>query len=400
MCCAGEGKIGRKSAWSAARVEVPELSAALVDPVYRVLDEGGLRKRFQAFVDDLEASAREEERLEKEAVKRQVNAAQEAFRREVLEPLVAAGRLVDAGTKWRVFVGEHEAQWREAQPPAYLALLGHALKAAEGAGKSATAGATAGSESSEPVAAAGPFDAEVVANSALFRDCFEGVTSRLREQLRDDRRLVREVLDALGVKIQHDTELEAVANRLREYISSTGSTAVSSDSKAVGAMREMLEQRPYNVSAVFHDLQAPFIEAKKAADEKKARREAKYIALLQEYYYRSDHVEVTWDEAKRELDSHSAYSDLERSERKRLFEEYMTSLRGGRQRSEVKLVLELMSMCGVCCRQVGRATGRDEGAAGVLQRKCDAEHDDAAQWGRRGGRGGRPCCYCCYCKCC
>ena len=54
-----QNKIHWRSTWASSKVDVEELKAALVDVRYRALDEVGLKKRFQAFVDDLEVEHRE-----------------------------------------------------------------------------------------------------------------------------------------------------------------------------------------------------------------------------------------------------------------------------------------------------------------------------------------------------
>ena len=67
-------------------------------------------------------------------------------------------------------------------------------------------------------------------------------------------------------------------------------------------------------------------EEHKEEQRRMVRKMERFSQLLEEYYYRSDHVGVSWSEAKKSLSKHSAYEDLPKAERKRLFKEYMAAL--------------------------------------------------------------------------
>ena len=53
----------------------------------------------------------------------------------------------------------------------------------------------------------------------------------------------------------------------------------------------------------------------------------RYRELLEDYYYRSDHIDVDWEEAQEDLCRHSAYRDLDADDRKKLFDEHMAILK-------------------------------------------------------------------------
>ena len=93
------------------------------------------------------------------------------------------------------------------------------------------------------------------------------------------------------------------------------------------AIEGLLSHRPWQLKAIFSDLYDPLVKEKRASLEKQKKREDRFVSLLEEYYFRSDHVDVTWDQAKRALERHSAYDALERGDRRRLFDAHMNTLR-------------------------------------------------------------------------
>ena len=54
------------------------------------------------------------------------------------------------------------------------------------------------------------------------------------------------------------------------------------------------------------------LEEAERRKKKLARRMERFEELLEDYFYRSDHVGTTWDIAKEKLRGHSAYKDLRR----------------------------------------------------------------------------------------
>ena len=91
-------------------------------------------------------------------------------------------------------------------------------------------------------------------------------------------------------------------------------------------LQDMLSKRPANLQIIFDDLVADAMEEYKEEQKRVARKTERFMQLLEEYFYRSDHVDTTWSDAKKCLSKHSAYDDLPKAERKRLFKEYMAEL--------------------------------------------------------------------------
>ena len=287
-----EGKITRKSIWANAKDDVSELAEAIADIKFKSLDITTMRRCFQSIVDDLDANFKETERARREELKRQARTAQQKFIVEGLEPLVKAGE-IRADSKWRVIATENATKWQDCK--AYTTLLDIATQL-----------------ESKKSPEAEPFSC---ADSSLFRECFDDAIVTVKERFREDRRLVRSALDLARFKISADSTAEDMEVKLKEL--------ASSDSTIEG----LLSHRPWQLKAIFSDLFDPLVKEKRAALEKQKKREDRFVSLLEEYYFRSDHVDVTWEQAKRTLDRHSAYDALERADRRRLFDAHMSTLR-------------------------------------------------------------------------
>lgn len=289
-------KLTYRSSWSTCKSELEELSLFLAeDDRFRVVEESSLRRRFQNAVDALETRHRESKAARRDALKRQVAAAQSEFKKQCLEPLAQGGRM-SAGVKWPEVLAEHVQSWREMDGSALTSLLELAAKVDE-SGKAE--------------------EEEVLLQSSVFRDCWDEIAADLKERFREDRRLFRGALDRLKVKLQADTKLEHLEERLKEL----------AQSEVAGELTDLLTLRRANMQVIFAELLEPVIKESKIAEEKKRKREDRYQTLLEEYFYRSDHIDVTWDEAKKQLHRHSAYDDLDRSDRRRLFDAHLDSLR-------------------------------------------------------------------------
>jgi hypothetical protein len=57
------------------------------------------------------------------------------------------------------------------------------------------------------------------------------------------------------------------------------------------------------------------------------KKEEKFRRLLEDYYYRSDHIDTSWSDAKKDLSKHSVYDSLSKTDKKRLFAEHIDSLK-------------------------------------------------------------------------
>lgn len=91
-------------------------------------------------------------------------------------------------------------------------------------------------------------------------------------------------------------------------------------------VQSFLLSRPFNLKDIFDDLYDKMMVEYEEEKKRQKKLEEKYVSLLKEYFYLSDHVGVKWDDAKQKLQGRSAYDALSRSDRKRLFYSYMDEL--------------------------------------------------------------------------
>jgi hypothetical protein len=179
-------------------------------------------------------------------------------------------------------------------------------------------------------------------------DVYRNVQLRCKERFRDDQRLVRDALKELRLDVYHDSRLEDIRDALVKFAGLTQPQASedgeladkngkdkhlseAADRGASGGMaaavKGLLMYRPNNLASIFTDLQQAAQVRHQETLARKRRDEERFISLLQRYFYRSDHVDITWDEAKNDLRDHTAYDALDKSDRIRIFDLYMETLR-------------------------------------------------------------------------
>lgn len=56
------------------------------------------------------------------------------------------------------------------------------------------------------------------------------------------------------------------------------------------------------------------------------KMEGKFLTLLEDHFYLSDHIGIQWEDAKKTLQKRSAYDSVGKSDRKRLFQKHMENL--------------------------------------------------------------------------
>jgi hypothetical protein len=107
----------------------------------------------------------------------------------------------------------------------------------------------------------------------------------------------------------------------------TGGTSSASTGSITEQLQEMLLQRPYNLKEIFQDLHDKAYDEWEEEQRLKKKNEEKFLNLLKEYFYLSDHVNISWDDAKAIISNRSAYDLLHKSDKKRIFYDYMAQLK-------------------------------------------------------------------------
>lgn len=91
-------------------------------------------------------------------------------------------------------------------------------------------------------------------------------------------------------------------------------------------LRDMIVNREWSLKCYFDDIHNKKVDDYEYNIKKQKKREERYIELLSDYFYLSEHINLSWEDAKKDLERHSAYDDLDRNDRKRLFLEHMSNL--------------------------------------------------------------------------
>jgi hypothetical protein len=129
-----------------------------------------------------------------------------------------------------------------------------------------------------------------------------------------------------------------------------------------------LVNRPFYLPEIFKDLHDRVLEDFEIAEEQRRKNEERFSYLLQETFYLSDHVDMKWDDAKLLIHHRSAYDCVDRSTRKRLFQEYMKSLSEKMTAKSVAMMKTIQS----------RASGGGNGSSGGyhnIEREEGEEND-------------------------
>jgi len=152
------------------------------------------------------------------------------------------------------------------------------------------------------------------------KDIFEDFIDDLTKQYRLDRRNADDVIRDAGLKIQHDSEFEPFSKELVEW------EKENEKKEENRVFTELMEKRAWNAEILFEALVKKALEEKEAEERRQLKRERNYQELLEDYYYRSDHVGIKWSSASRDLERHSAYKELDEKKRRQLFDDYMLAL--------------------------------------------------------------------------
>jgi hypothetical protein len=330
-----EGKVTRKCVWNDFRKKILEI---LLRPELKALDESDFRKCFQDLIGRIDDAFRKSERQKKEEHQQELDLKQKEFRK-LLENMVKDGSLTT------------ESRWQDVanspviiNSPAFVQLR----EIVEETG--GMPGYSAG------------------------RDIFDQVLSKVQEIYRADRRLIREMLNSVKVKVSHDSKFNdlktlvlkmgqmkeidvegtlsiAIDNvqtedgeEVEEILTENGTCSVVSslvspavnqstgvfspveNSSLINQLRSLMMDRPVSLNVIFAELldkaEVDFVE-----ETRQIRKcEDRFVALLRESFYSSDHVGITWEDAKKILQRRSAYDVVSKSDRRRLFTLYMDDL--------------------------------------------------------------------------
>lgn len=320
---AEDGKIDHKSVWADSKKDFLDL---IVRAEYRAMDDSDFRRSFQSFTTELQAAHKLAERKRKEEFERALASAKSNLR-TVLEASASSG-LFTSETRWKDVLVLDEVS----KSPALEEL--QAL-----------------------------FSSESDSDGSRFTTTCKGVLvavqDKLYEQFRQDRRLVKDILHAHNFKVKHDMTFpvfKIFALKVAKVQECTppdaevdsGEDKLLVEPVLVPVLQEegeehddlpgenlkvMMLERPAALATVFSELHKKAVTDHEEELQYARKVEKKFVALLAENFYKLEHADIAWDDAKRTLQRRSVYDELSKTDRKRLFAEHMDSLRIAKSRS-------------------------------------------------------------------
>lgn len=114
---------------------------------------------------------------------------------------------------------------------------------------------------------------------------------------------------------------EHLVAKLRQHITDIASK------REIMPLTEMLKECPETLVIHFRDSQMYAKEAEEAEQKRLVEIKERYNELLTDYYYRTDHLEISWEEACEDMEHRSAFKALPPYMRELMFEEHMNVLR-------------------------------------------------------------------------
>jgi pre-mRNA-processing factor 40 len=157
--------------------------------------------------------------------------------------------------------------------------------------------------------------------SATARTIFDEIVDVLQRSFRADRKALRDLLDtAAAFKMTHTTSFDGFLGALAEE-----------DEKLPAEQRlsrvvEMKRSHPTHIRLFFDELIAKEVAAHEESVQRQRRLEDRYMSLLEDYYYRSDHIDTPWKEAEYDMRKRSAFLDMKEADRRTLFDRHMATL--------------------------------------------------------------------------
>ncbi len=268
---AAEGlDITHRTKWPDVQEAVLKLAATVPD--VDALSEADKRRTLMDYVTDLEKMEEEKRLKERDERRKAEGEDREAFRK-LLESKINEGE-IGMESKWH----DMRQLLEDMDCPEYKALQKQPLRAA--------------------------------------RDVFEILSDNMMREFRLDQNLLRSYFEEKDFVVDEDTELKEVEALLAKE---------EEDVKIV----ELLGERHRNVVLAHRNLVERAERDRRYREKIELDRENRYLELLEDLYYRSDHVGITWDDAQDRLDRNSSHipRDLSVGTQKRLFKQHMSELR-------------------------------------------------------------------------
>ena len=300
----GEGKITRTTMWADAK---PALAAALADVRYALLNESDMRHALQDFTLELTNQFKEELKAKRDFQRAKCEETEANFRAMLKRLSTCEGE-----SSSQAPVLTYISDWKSVRDLIEATVEHNELRdSLEEMNdlNAAYAKADMARSRSQSVSNRSSGSGRIRAKSVV--DAFDSFVTDLEAEYKADKKLIKASLADSNIQITYESKCDDVMQALK---------AANADASAPA--HEVLKNREYVARMYVEDT----IDYRIEDHEEDLKLERRFIELLEDYYYRSDHVDVTWEEAKDDLYKRSAYANLDRTRRKRLFDKYMAEL--------------------------------------------------------------------------
>ena len=130
---------------------------------------------------------------------------------------------------------------------------------------------------------------------------------------------MRGLLSDSQTPMTHETTFEGFLDILEksEGISANG----------IRRLVDMRKKAENHLRLFFDEVLAKEVSYHEEKLRRKKMREDRYLDLLEEYYYRSDHVGIPWKEAEYDMERRTAFREMPEVDRKRMYDDHMAALK-------------------------------------------------------------------------
>jgi pre-mRNA-processing factor 40 len=302
--------VNAESKWADVRKAMGEKLKS--DGRLKMLDVKDVQHEFETHVKTLQEEKQREQQQEKEGRRKVERSNREAFRTLVKTRIDNGEITID--TTWKEFL--------KGKGPS-------SPKKGKDESDSEEAGAADTKTAPETAPETGAIAEGVEGDEAYIRmkgqpgstpeEIFEDLMEQLHEDVKKARKALRKILKVA----KNDVE---PAQTYADF--ATTMTKLEAETKE--AERDfglMVKNNEQHVKLAFEDLLEEAKEEQKERERKAKKQVTRFVSLLKDYYYKTEHVGIEWEEAIGDLKRHSAYKELGEKEREPAFVKYMQGLK-------------------------------------------------------------------------
>jgi hypothetical protein len=302
-----KGKVTHLTIWNELKSEMIEVFGK---GRLNQLEEYEKRRIFQDLISELQVAHREEERKAREERFEVLQTLKTELQREIEKVVLASSSSSSSSSSTTSTDGP---RWRDISPllevsAAFLTLVEF-------------------------------IDKEKARSPPSFRlptprDIFEEYMTNRREEQRHHKRILFDILDNYPPEVTHQSSVEDLTEKFQAIYELNKGEETSKTVPYLLTSKEMVSlnnllttKKASSLIPILSEMVERKREEWREKERHRRKLEDRYLDLLDELFNRSDQIELSWEEAKKELVGTSPYEALEKTERKRLFEEHLSELK-------------------------------------------------------------------------